>query len=330
MAALTFLEVQKLTAEYGGRGGLCVGTPEAETFARRVMEYIMLLGAYGSIRRFHFKAFKGCIALPPELEVPLQVKVDGRVGTVWNQWMTFQSVTCDLEAPCSPATKALKVLPDPVYTAYPVPAGGSILAVLSTCDERDDSSIVIKSKDITGREIITDYRGEQAVGEKFTSLKKNTLKYGKAIHGTITGIVKSKTYGYVQLWAVNPQTGSGIFLADYSPLEETPQYTGAEVIGCNCNGVVDVVVQGRIRLKQNYAANDIVPFDSMNTITFAAQKIQAEANNNVQLAGYKGNLVKEMIEDEAAYKRVSPGSPVNTFAPLSGGAVKGIVRYRIG
>jgi len=323
---LTFLEVQRLTAEFSGRGGSCVGTPDARLFARRVLQYVQKKGAYGSIRRFHFKAQKGCITLPPELAVPLQVLVDGRVGTVWNQWMTFQSVTCDLEGGC-PAGKALEVLPGPVFTAYPIPDPGSILAVIGTCKE-EDSFITIQGVDTTGREVVTNWRGQQIVGEKFT-IQKNVLTYGKVKFGRITGIVKDQTKGYVQLWAVNPETQASLFLGDYSPLEKFPSYTQAKVLGCSCSTIVDVIVQGRIRLKEQYSDNDIVPFDDTNVIVFGAQSLQAEANNQIQVASYKDGKVDKMIEEDAGYQRVSPGTPVNTFAPLSGGAVKGIVRYRI-
>lgn len=323
---LTFLDVQRLTAEYSGRGGGCVGTPDARLFARRVMQYVQKKGAYGSIRRFHFKAQKGCITLPPELEVPLQVLVDGRVGTVWNQWMTFQSVTCDLEGGC-PAGKALEVLPGPVFTAYPIPQPGSILGVLGTCEETD-AFITVQGVDETGRVVVTNWRGQEIIGEKFT-ISKNQLNYGKVKFGRITGIVKDTTKGYVQLWAVEPQSQSSIFLGDYSPVEKTPGYTQAKVIGCNPTAIVDVIVQGRIRLKETYSDNDVVPFDDTNVLVFGAQSLQAEANNQIGVAAYKDGKVDKMIEEDAGYQRVSPGSPVNTFAPLSGGAIKGIVRYRI-
>lgn len=325
--ALTFGDVKKLTHIYAGPGGACEDTKEASLFARQVLEYMMLNGAWGSIRRFHFKAVKGCITLPPELETPLQVKIDGRAGTVWNQWMEFQSVTSDLTGQdCQPAGKALKFQPNSVYTAYPLPPTGTQLGVISTCNEDPDAYIIFQGNDVTGREIITTWKGQTVVGEKFTP-KKGIMTYGQVPFAEITGVIKSKTKGYIQVWAVNPENESAMFLGDYSPLDERPQFKQAFVVGCNPSVITDVLVQGRIKLKSAYTDNDIVPFDSINTIKFTAQFLQAEENNNINVANYKDNRVDKMIESEASYKRVSPGTPVPTFAPLSGGAVRGIVNY---
>lgn len=321
--ALTFGDVKKLTSQYAGQGGACDNTRTAELFAIRVLEYLKDNGEWGSIRRFHFKAQRGCITLPPELETPLQVKIDGRVGTVWNQWMTFSSVTSDLEG-CEPESyRSLVPQPNPVFTAYPIPQGGSVLGIVGTCKE--EAYIIVQGKDITGREIVTTWKGEQVIGEKFT-IQKGLMTYGKVMFNEITGIIKDKTKGYVQIWAVNPEIEKAIFLGDFAPYEEKPSYRQVKVIGCSPTNIVDVVVQGRIKLKTSYADNEIVPFDSLNNITFAAQALQAEENSNIQVAGYKGKLVAEQIENASAYKRVSAGTPIATYAPLSGGAVKGIVR----
>ncbi len=325
---LTFLDVKRLVSDYSGRGGACTDSKSTELFARQVLEYIMLNGAYGSIRRFHFIAQQGCITLPPELETPLQVKIDRKVGSVWNQWMAFSSVKEDLTG-CHDAFNVLEPQPNPVFTAFAVPPGGSKLGVIATCKEEVDSYLIVKGKDVTGREIVTTHKGQQIVGEKFT-LQKNVVKYGEVIFGEITGIVKSPTNGYVQLYAVNPETQSAMFLGDYSPLDEHPSFKQVKIIASQCHGpLIEVIVQGRIRLKDRYVDNDIVPFDSINTITFAAQKLQAENNNNIQVAGYKGTLLKDMIENEAAYKRVNPGTPVNVASVTSGAAVRGIVRYKL-
>lgn len=324
---LTFLDVRRLVADYASRGGACADTKTVELFARQVLEYIMLNGAYGSIRRFSFLAQQGCISLPYELETPLQVKIDRQVGSVWNQWMTLSSVQGDLTG-CLDAHNVLEPLPNPAFTAFDLPPGGSVVGVLGTCQEEAETYIIVQGKDPTGREIVTTYKGEQIVGEKFP-IKKNVMGYGQVKFGEITGIIKTPTKGYVQIWAVEPNTKQSQFLGDYSPLDEKPSYKKVRITGCSCSSLVEVVVQGRIRLKGKYVDNDIVPFDSMNTIIFAAQKLQAENNNNVQVANYKGGVLKDMIENEAAYKRVNPGTPVNTFRGTSGGAVKGIVR-RVG
>lgn len=320
----TFGDVRRLVAEYAGRGGVCPTSKTAETFARTVLESLLYSGQYGSQRRFDFVAERGRIALPPELQTPLQVKINDQVGTVWNKWMTFASVSDCLKG-CEPLGRVIQEEPNPVFTVYDVPEGGSKLGVMGTCQESEDAHLIVTGQDITGREIITTFEGQQIVGEKFR-IRKNNLRFGQVIFGKITGVTKSKTQGYVQLWATNHDASVNKFLGDYSPLEEAPQYSAIKLISPNCPPYVKVSIIGRIRLKEKYADNDIIPFDSTFPITMAAQRIQSEANNDIQTAGYKVQALANIIENEAGYKKVNPGTPVNVFYPLSGGAVRGIRR----
>lgn len=322
--SITFGDVRTLVASYVGRGGACADAKETELFARQVLEKLMISGSFGSTRKFEFVAEKGRVTLPPELEVPLQVKINDQVGTVWNRWMTFHSVAAEVNG-CSPAGKVLMEEPNPVCTIYSVPAGGSKIGILGTCNEAENSFITVSGKDLTGREIFTMFDGEQISGEKFR-IKKDNLRTGQVVFGEITGVVKSKTKGYVQLWATNNNNSVQQFLGDYSPLEEVPQYRSVKLLDNNCGQYVKVTIIGRIKLKEKYADNDIVPFDSSITMMLAAQQLQSEGNYDSQNAAYKNTALDKILEQEAGYKKVSPGTPVNVFHPLSGGAVKGIRR----
>lgn len=319
--ALTFGDVRKEVAEYAGRGGKCVDSPETARFARKVLEHLLISGQYGSIRKFCFVAEKGLFTAPPEFEIALKVRIDGRVGEVWSKWFSYHSVSCELDG-CEPAEKILADEPNPVCTAYPLPKGGSILGVLGTCEE-ENAFLIVQGKDPTGREIITMFDGEQIVGERFR-IKKGELRFGKVMFGEITGILKSKTNGYTQLFAVDPVNRQQKFLGDYSPLEEIPRYKQLRIMSNRCAPLHHVSVLARIRLKDHYTDNDIVPFESTLPLTIAAQRLFAESNNDLNVVNAKKASLKEFIEGEAAYKKGGGTFKVDVFVPLSGGAIKNI------
>jgi hypothetical protein len=321
---LTFREAKKLVAEYAGRGGKCPTSDEVSRFTKEVMEHLLYSGQWGSIRKFCFVAQHGCITLPPEIETPLKIRIDSQVGTVWNKFYEFYSVNCEL-ADSLPCDKVLIDEPHYVSTVYDVDPSGSLLGVLGTCNEEEDAYVHVQGKDQLGNDIYTfDDKGDQILGEKFR-IKKGQLRYGKVKFHQITNVIKSKTLGYVELWAVDPTIKAQIFLASYGPLEEKPMYKRARIQSRKCGPYTHVTMLARIRLKDNYTDNDIIPFDSTIPLKIAAQRLQAESNNDVQTANYKKEVLKEFVENEAAYKKVAPGQVIEVFAPLAGGAIKNIV-----
>lgn len=320
--ALTFAEVKKLVAPYAGRAGKCASTDEAALFARSVMEYLLYSGSQAAIRKLCILAYRGCIALPPEVEVPLKVRIDRKVSAVWNKWYSFHSTSDELE--CShPAGDLL--IEDGALTplAYGLPTNGSIVGVIGTCEEADDAYVIVQGKDTTGRVIYTTFDGEQIPGEKFR-VKKNQLRYGKVRFGEITGIVKSRTNGYVSLYAVVPATDTRTFLADYAPSDERPLYRKFIVNSSECGSIVHISMLCRVRLRDNYLDNELTLFDNALAIQLGAQRIQSEVNNDAAVANYKRQAVEDILEKEAGYKKIS-GNPVDVFFPLSGGSIKNIV-----
>lgn len=321
--ALTFGEVKSLVAPYAGRGGGCSDSQATTLFARQVLEHVLFSGQHGSVRQFCFVTYKGLFTAPPELETPLKIRIDNEVSTVWSKWYSFY-MHGEIEGAESCA-KFLIEQPNPTPLIYPVPPGGSLVGVLGTCSESDDAYVIVKGEDLTGREIITMASdGSQIRGERFR-IKKGELRYGKVLFGKVTEVVKSKTNGYVQLWSVNPNNQEHQLLADYSPLEEKPSYRQYKVRTIK-GPYVHISILGRVRLKENYTDNDLVPFDSLIPITIAAQRLQAETNNDVQTAAAKDKTLNTFIMNEGGYKKATAGSVIEVFHPLSGGAIKGIVR----
>lgn len=321
MSQLTFGDIKILVAEYAGKGGVCEDSPLATSFAWQVLEYLLIAGTYGSIRKFDFVVQDRFFTAPPELETPLKVKVNGQVGTVLSKWFDFRMSNGELEGGLD-AGKALLEEANPVFTAFPL-VPGYRLGVLGTAAEDPEAFIIVQGTDILGTDIITSFEGEQVRGIKFR-IKKGELRTTEVAIANITGIIKSKTKGYVQLYSYEKHVNQREFLGHYSPLEEKPSYKQFR-IGVPCPSRAYVSVLARIRLRENYTDNDIVPFDNRNIIKMAAQHLQAESNNDISVANYKSGQVNTMINNHAGHKSTNTGTPIEIYRPRSGAAIKNII-----
>lgn len=324
--AITFRRAKEILARYAGSGGLCPTNPQVEAFTKEVLDYMLISGHFGSEHKFCFCAQKGCITLPYELETPLKVKIDNVVGTVWDRWYEFHQ-TKYLEG-CLPADDALREDPNYYPTVYDMPDGGARVGVIGTCDEAEDAHVVVKGLDLSGRQIITDHQGEQVIGE-YLSIKKGQLRYTNASFSQITEVYKTKTVGYVTLMWTRPIDGSTGFLADYTPLDETPRYRRFRLTASCWNSRdtnVKVSLLGRIRLKPYYADNDLIPFDNTYTLSLAGQAVNANYNTQPDLAVAKDKQLTELIGRETEHKTIENGQPLEVWRPTSAGSIRNIIQ----
>ncbi len=323
---LTWRQAKETLARYAGTGGLCADNSQVDTFTREVLDYLLMSGSYGNIHKFCFCAVKGCFTIPYELEVPLKIKVDGVIGSVWDKWMEFHT-TKYLDS-CVPMEQAAYEDANYYPTVYPVPDGGAQIGCLGFCEEDCTAHIIVQGKDPTGREIITDHKGEQIVGE-YISIKKGVLVYTQNTFGDVTGIIKSPTVGYVQLLWVKPAFNLKGFLADYSPLEEQAAYRRFILTTPCGKAAYKVSILGRIRLREKYTDSDYIPFNNLYALSLAGQAVNANFNQNPDRAVAADKQLVDMIERENEYKKVSNGQPMEYFLPLSGGSIGNIVGTNI-
>ncbi len=331
---LTYGEFKRIIAPYAGRAGKCANptqptqAKEIDRFARTVMEYLLYSGSTSAIRKVNFMACKGCISMPPEVEVPVKARIDRRAASLWSKWYTMGADTTGDMEECCPAGQILMEDGAETPLAFQLPECGSRVAVLGSCDEDEESHVIVQGNDPTGRPIYTtNSKGEQVPGETF-KIKKNEARYGQVAFGNITGIVKSRTNGYVSLLAYDEiRKEVGQFLADWSPSEERPLYRRFRVISRDCPSIAHVSVLCRVRLRDNYLENELTLFDNTLAIMLAAQRVQSEVNGDVQTATYKKQATEDILEKEAGYKRVS-GGQISVYGPLSGGSIKNIVGCR--
>jgi len=320
--SLTFGQAKDSLSQYVGRGGKCPTAADTDSFVKQVLQYLLYSGEYGNTRKFCFHAVRGCFTAPYELESPEKIKVDGEVGTVWSKFFEWHQNSY-LHG-CIPAQNALFEEPNYVYTSYGLPANGAQVACVATCCEDEDAHIIVKCKDLTGREIFTVHKGEQISGI-YLSIKKGVIQYTDIIIGEVTGIVKTPTNGYVQLlWLKGDTKG---FLSDYSPVEEKPAYRQFRLM-TRCPQFCKVSVIGKIRLKENYRDNDLIPFDNLFAISLAGQAMNLIYNNDMQNGIAKTQLLDNVIEKENEYKQINNGQPVEVFRATSGGAIQNIIGPR--
>lgn len=321
---LTWKQAKDFLSQYAGRGALCPTTPDKiDLFVRSVLEYMLISGSYGNIRKFCFCAVKGCITLPYELEVPLKVKIDGQVGSVWDKWFEYHSAKNFEEAGCTPAQDALFEDPNEYPTVYDLPATGAQVGVLGTCYEAEDAHVIIQGVDTSGREVFSVHKGQKISGE-YLSIQKGNLRFTSTTFAKITGVVKTKTNGYVELFWVREAFNQKGFLSDYSPLEERPFYRRIK-LRTKCDNFSKISIIGRIRLKSAYADTDYIPFDTLYTLQLAAQAINASYNDNTENAIAKDGMMTGLINRENAYKKVNVGQPVEVLFTTSGGSIKNII-----
>lgn len=314
---ITYLEAKKILAKYQGVAGSCIDDPNIDTFVRQVLEYLLYQGTHGNIRKFCFQAQNGCFTLPKELEVPLKIRIDGAVGTVWNQWFEYHSGN-DIDNECL-ASNAVTEEPNRYPTAFDGPYGGFYVGIRGWCDEDCNAHVIVKGVDVTGKEIFTVHKGEPMVGEYIT-IEKGILKTGNVLFGRITEVAKTVTEGYCTLfWVDEPKLRTG-FLADYDPYETNPSYRRIKILTPDCPPICTVSVLGRIKLKDYYADEDLIPFDNRFLLTVAGQTVNSMFNGDVQAAAAKEGYVAKLIETEGNYKKVNNGAPVEVYRPLSGGA----------
>lgn len=318
---LTFKEVKAIVAPFSGRAGGSPASDSVGTFAKTVMESLLYSGSQGGVRRVSIRACNGLLSLPPEVELPVKVKINGRATEVWGKWLTYSQVHED----CSNYPPADSVMSEEGETplAYPLPSGGSVVGVMGVYDEVPDAHVLIQGKDSTGKAVYTWHNGEQLPGERLT-IKKGQITHGQVVWGEITGVSKPKTNGYIQLWAVDPFTDYRQFLADWSPSEEKPRYRQFRLLSRGVDPIVKITMLCRMKLKDNYHDNELTLFDNSLAVLMAAQRVQGEYNNDVQVANYKKAATDDVLDREAGYKKVS-GNPCVIFHELSGASIKNIV-----
>lgn len=321
--SLTFGQAKSILQPYCGLSGKASSSPELNLFVLKVLQYLLITGSPGGEKTFEFYTGKGYFTAPYELDTPLKIQINGKVGQVVNKWFEFRNGPNSCNG-YEDVGDTLIEDANPYFTAFDGPSCGFQIGVKSIVDEDCKASIIIAGKDPTGREIFTNHKGAAIAGE-LLEIEKGCIHWTNVYFNEITGVIKSPTNGYTPLYW---RTCSGTvgLLADYSPVEEVPTYRRFKLNIPNCPEYAKITVIGRTRLKQAYADSDRIPFDNLYNIEVAGQQIQANGGNQLDSAIQKDNFLQTLIERENLHKKVNNGVPIEVFYPTSAGSVKGIIR----
>lgn len=315
--SISYGEAKRILRKYVGNAGSC-NPQDLDIFVKKVLQYIMYSGQHGSERKFCFCAVNGCFTLPYELDVPLKVTIDKEAGQVWNRWYEFR--TGFDGSRCYEAADALFEEPNHYPTVYDLPSCGARVGVMGTSCESPDAHVIVYGLDTTGREVFTFHKDQRIKGE-YLSIKKGVVSTSNVVFGKITEVSKTETVGYVNALWISENGESRGFLADYSPLETSPEYRRVRITGHPCKPFHKITVLGRIRLKDKYADDERIPFDNYMVLDLAGQFVNSSTNDDPQGASLKDQQVVTLIEREGVYKRVNTGNPFDVYVPLSPGGI---------
>ena len=321
MNTLTFKDVKLAISKYCGRAGKCADDETVSVFALEVMQQLLYMGEYGSLRTWEFFTNNGMITVPSDLELPLKVKIDRSVENVMDKFYNFYNHTT-LDH-CVPFEKGLVEDINPYYTQFDLPPCGAHILAVPYCDEAEDAHLIINGLDEYGKEVYYPHDGQNIKGE-YLSITKRCPAYTQTKFSKITGIEKTETNHYVRLYWYKPETGEKGLLGEYRPKDLHPSFRRFRVLGGKCKDWYKVTILGRIRLFDSYADNDIVPFSNIRAIKLMAQQLQNEDNNELKAAQYKNQRIEQTLNSENNYKRTT-SQPADVLHVVSAGNIFNLI-----
>ena len=176
---LTFGKIRELVAPYAGQAGKCPTSQITAQFARTVMQNLLYEGSPGGIKKLRLCARRGYFALPSEVEVIVQARIGHALTNVWSKWVEYNN-TIPFSETDNSYQNVISEDGNNTPLAFPLPLRGSCVGVKATCEESEDSYIIIQGKDTAGVEVYTSYRGEKIYGEKF-SFRNGKISYGEVV-----------------------------------------------------------------------------------------------------------------------------------------------------
>ena len=317
---ITLARARTVVAEFCGKSGKCAETDDVRLFVQEIVQRLLHRGAHGNMRKWSFCLTSACFTAPPDMEVPLKVKVDGFPEHVWSQWYEFFDVhtadTCD-----NSYLPGLYEEVNPYFSIYDLPAGGAKIAAIPLGTEAADASITVQGLDRSGNEVFTIQDGVSIHGEKIPINRALPL-FSRTTFTKITGIEKTRTTNYVRLYWQKHDSGGGLLsrglLGEYRPTDVNPVFRRFRVPAARADCCVKVTVLGRVRELDYYHENDIIPITSIGALKKMAQLIQAERNDNIQVAAFHSSAVGNIIDDENQYYRTGQ-EPFDYFKDTSPG-----------
>lgn len=324
---ITFGDAKKFLARYAGKAGSCKDDGIVDLFVKSVIQELLNRGANGNLRKWQFYTQNGTITLPPDLLLPISIRIDGACGggspgNIYDKFYEFyEDATLSDSQPWEiGAAEETNVF----FTHYDLPLCGARILAVPRCCEDANAHLVIQGTDTEHKDIWVPLKeGGKNKGE-YLSINKDNPRFTAATFTSITGIEKTVTKDYVRLYWYIEDSGQKGLLADLRPNETRPAFKRAKILGVDCNKSSKVTILGRVRFYDNYVDSDIIPITSLRALKLMAQTLQAEDNDNIQIASYKGERVRDVIENENRYNR-TPQATVNFEPETAPSGIKNII-----
>ena len=294
---------RQIVAEFAGKKGKCSESDAVRDFVIEVVERLLLKGAHGSLRKWEFCLAHQCFTAPPDLEVPLKVKIEGMVESVWSKWYEFHDVN-SAEIQNSNYKPGLFEETGRYFTIYDIPSCGARVSAIPGGTEKEDAEITIQGLDPEGREIFTIRDGKQVHGETI-KISRDEPIFTQKTFGKITGVEKSRTCHHVRLyWQTvdcnNKFLARGL-LSEYRPNDTLPSYRRFKVPQASPDCIAKICILGRVKMLESYHDNDILPVSSLGALRSMATLIQSEQNNRINEARFHNSSVDKILNDENEY-----------------------------
>lgn len=323
---ISFGDAKNFLARYAGKAGSCKDDSIVDLFVKSVIQELLNRGANGNLRKWELYTQNGTVTLPPDLQLPIAIRVDGPCGgspgRVYDKFYEFYEDS-SLANSC-PWEKGAVEEPNNFFTQYDIPLCGTRILAVPRCCEDATANLVIQGFDQDKKEIwVPKASGGKGKGE-YLSINKDNPKYTTACFTSITGIEKSVTKDYVRLYWFLAESGAKGLLADLRPNETRPAFRRAKIFGVDNSRSSKVTILGRVRFYDNYVNSDIIPITSLRALKLMAQTLQAEDNNDIQVASYKGQRVTDVIDNENKYNRTVQAS-VNFEPETAPSSIKNII-----
>ena len=307
---ITMGRARQIIAEFTGKKGKCPESDAVRDFVMEVVERLLYKGAHGNLRKWEFCLSHQCFTAPPDMEVPLKVKIDGIIESVWSKWYEFHDVN-SAEIDDSNFKPGLFEEVGDFFTVYDIPPSGARIAAIAAGAEKDDAEITIQGKDEHGRDIFTVQDGKQVHGEKIKISREDPV-FTRKCFTKITGIEKSRTCHHVRLYwqtvdCQNKPTARGM-LSEFRPTDTVPSYRRFKVPHARADCPAKICVLGRVKMLESYHDNDILPVKSIGALRAMASVIQSEQNDRINEARFHNNSVDNILNDENEYHKTGEES----------------------
>lgn len=296
---ITYQELLEVVQEYSDSDGVDCFSSSNKRFAYRALERMFHRKKHDSLVSLTMCANKGCVTLPEYIDHIVQVKINDRVVEPFSYWYEFnRNYNYDRHNKNVPH---IKHLPDKYYTQYDAPFSEFIPVVRAAGREDKNSYIRIHGVNKNMKQIWNKFEpGEKIVGKD--GLRKGIYTVGDIPIAKITGIEKSPTLDYLELYAMCPHTRETVFLSCYNPREEHPCYKRVQIVGCPTDCLTKIDALARLKILPEYHCKELICIQGWDVLETVLEEIRTQKDLNMSQSNALEAKADRLIKNENDYK----------------------------